>query len=252
VRGSGPDRQWSEQPAAVEVRVLAPWWRDPRLQLLVGLLLVVAAAGAGQLLLLARRRQHQQLARAIAERNAELIRRNEELSQLDFVVQGINRDSGGRFGLDEPARRLLRLLPPGSALAVLEGERGGDRLVPLCRAGYAEPHAARFAQPLDRKALALDRAVPVARGLDRLPGGATTTMAVSLLLRGDAGQPCERLLLLEHPSDAQAFDAVELERLRRCREYLLLAIDRVQAPTEPALQARRDAADHRSVGGAGR
>jgi two-component system, sensor histidine kinase and response regulator len=244
VHAAGLDQAWSEQPASLALRVLPPWWRDPRWQMAIGLLLVLAAGGAGQLALLARRARRQQLLRAVEQVRRELLQRNEELSQLDFLIQGLNRESGNRISLEEPARRLLRLLPAGSALAVLLKRRGVDTLVPLVAVGY--PQAAppgRFAQPLPLAALALDDALPMAQGVHRLRRPADVEAPpVSLLLRADLRRDAEVLLLFEHLQRADGFDQVELERLRRCREHMLLAVDKwLRQADLAALRSRLDA-----------
>lgn len=243
VRAAGLDQAWSAHTARLVVRVLPPWWRERRWQVALGLLLVVLAASVGQLVLLARRARRQQLAQAIEQGRRELLQRNEELSQLEFLIQGLNRDSGQQVQLEEPARRLLRLLPAGSALCALLQPRGAVELQPLVAVGYpAAVREARFGRPLPLTALPREDAVPMAQGVLRLqPGG--DRPPVSLLLSADLGRDAELLLLVEHLEGADGLDQVELERLRRCREHLLLAVDKWRRQAElAALRARLAAA----------
>jgi ligand-binding sensor domain-containing protein len=228
VEGSGPEGVWSREPARLRVRVLPPWWKDPRV--LGGLALLAAAfAVVGFRLHLYRvAARHTALQRVIDSRTRALLRQREELESMDQMVRAINRHVTPDGVLREALSQGLALLPAGVRGAALLREPAGRQLVVVAMAGYTlVEQEGRFRDDRIDPDLLVRHGDELGRGLYLLRSrqqqsriGARRLPLATLVLIIELDGMVGGALVIDHYGNPLAFDETDLPALLRYREHL--------------------------------
>jgi ligand-binding sensor domain-containing protein len=232
VEGSGAEGVWSSEPARLRLRVLPPWWAEPRV--LGGLLLLVAlAAVIGFRLHLYRvGLRHAALQRTIDSRTQALLQQRTELEAIDRMVRAVHRQRSFETVLREALAQGLRVFPAGTRGAALLRSAAERRLQPLEMTGYTQAERdSRFDPGGVGPGQLLDQAEPLGPGVYLQRGRLQPTAAsrpmplASLLLTVEREQLLIAALVVDHYGSEHAFDQLDLAALQRFRQHLLVAAD---------------------------
>lgn len=223
------------QEATFHFRVLPPFYRSWWAYLVYGL------GGVGAFHLLSRwrtaslRKRNQELECKVAERTMDLAARNAELVAMDGTVKAINRETQMREVLHAILEQSLRQFPQAErGVVLIQDEQDG---LFRAQAAIGFPPGALEGLAFSSEAL-LDRYIrrsehlnqgvfrvqhPTASiGATQLSGHLLPAALLAMHLELDA--QLAGYLLIEHPTDPEAFRKADLEKLSRFREHALTAV----------------------------
>jgi ligand-binding sensor domain-containing protein len=231
VEGSGPEGVWSGEPARLRVRVLPPWWAEPRVLGALLLLLAVAGAVGFRLHLYRIERRHAALQRTIDNRTQSLLLQRTELEAMDRMVRAVNRHLDPSAVVREALLQGRALFPAGTRGTALLRPDGQSALAVVEMIGYASPEqAGRFPAGGIRLEQLVDDDDVLGPGLFLLrqrrpsPAGAPPMPLASLLIVIGAEQADSAALVFDHYGSAAAFERIDLAALQRYRAHLAVAL----------------------------